>query len=360
MKSLLIVVVSLFSFVAPLQAQRRPRVSPSSPDISTQLSALGLLPNEVRSILLIYSGRNLGKSEVDKLETDIRNTPEDIDKRLKLIGYYDWNGRSSLDHLRLRTHVLWMVENHPEHPAVAEPSLRDLRDDPEGTAQMTALWYKNAAMCDTTAAVLKSAEKFFFGKDPAEAERLIYCISEKEPNNSQWANELAQLYRMSGVPGQVFPNSTDRALYAYNHVIELLRSPAERQALAGDMAGAAFKIGDFDGAAALAKIYLQSTDRNSTQKANTILGRVALRSGDVAASKQYLLDSTGSAAARDIGTYGPMMALARELFEKGEHDIVLQYLEKCLILWPRGENTLRNWISDIESGANPNFGGLNE
>jgi hypothetical protein len=208
--------------------------------------------------------------------------------------------------------------------------------------------------------VLKSAEKFFFGKDPAEAERLIYCLSEKEPNNSQWANELAQLYRMSGVPGQVFPNPTDRALYAYSHVLELLRRPAEREALAGDMAGAAFKIGDFDGASALAKIYLQSMDRNATQKANTILGRVALRSGDIAASKQHLLDSTGPAAARDIATYGPMMTLARELLEKGEREAVLQYLEKCLMLWPRGENALRNWISDVEKGATPNFGFLNE
>jgi tetratricopeptide (TPR) repeat protein len=343
-----------------MDAQRRTRPSSPSPDISTQLSALGILPNEIRSILLIYSGRNLAKSEVDRLEADIRKTPEDIDRRLKLIGYYDWNGRSSLDHLRLRTHVLWMVENHPEHPAVAEPSLRDLRDDPEGTAQMTELWYKNAATCDTSAAVLKSAEKFFFGKDPAEAERLIHCLAEKEPNNSQWANELAQLYRMSGIPGQSFASQTERALYAYQQVLELMRNPAARQGLAGDMAAAAFKIGDFEGAAALAKLDLQSSDRNATQRANAILGRVALRSGDIAASKQFLLDSIGSAAARDIATYGPTMALARELLEKGERDIVLDYLDRCLTLWPRGETTLRSWISEIKNGGTPNFGNLNE
>ncbi len=319
-----------------------------------------MLPDEIRSILLIYAGRNLGKPEVDKLEADIRKSPEDIDTRLKLIGYYDWNGRTALEHLRLRAHVLWMVENHPEHPALGEPSLRDLRDDPEGTAQLTDLWYKNAATCDASSAVLKSAEKFFFGKDPEQAEHLIHCLAQKEPNNSQWANELAQLYRMSGIPDQSFPNQTERARYAYDHVLELLHRPAERQALAGEMATAAFKIGDFEGAAALAKLYLQSTDRNATQKANTILGRVALRSGDIGASKQYLLDSSGAAAARDIGTYGPMMVLARELLEKGERDTVLQYLQRCLILWPRGENTLRIWISDIENGATPNFGNLNE
>ena len=85
---------------------------------------------------------------------------------------------------------------------------------------MTALWYKNAATCDTSSAVLKSAEKFFFGKDPEEADRLIHCLSEKEPNNPQWANELAQLYRMSGITGRSFPNLTERALYAYDQVLK--------------------------------------------------------------------------------------------------------------------------------------------
>jgi len=36
-----------------------------------------------------------------------------------------------------------MVENHPEHASTAEPSLRDLPDDPDGTAQILALWRKN-------------------------------------------------------------------------------------------------------------------------------------------------------------------------------------------------------------------------
>ena len=52
-----------------------------------------------------------------------------MDDRLVLIGYYSHNGRTSIDRLRLRTHVLWMIENHPEHPATGEPSLRDLPDD---------------------------------------------------------------------------------------------------------------------------------------------------------------------------------------------------------------------------------------
>src|SRR6266404_35500 len=97
--------------------------SPNS--IANALDTLGLLqPDSVRSILLLYSGKSVLKSKADELEALLRKSPEKIDDRLILIGYYTWNGHGSVDRLRLRAHVLWMVENHPEHASTAEPSLR--------------------------------------------------------------------------------------------------------------------------------------------------------------------------------------------------------------------------------------------
>jgi tetratricopeptide (TPR) repeat protein len=326
--------------------------------MAAALDALGLLqPESVRSILLLYSGKSLLKSKADELEADLRKDPEKIDNRLMLIGYYTWNGRGSPDRLRLRGHVLWMVENHPEHASTAEPSLRDLPDDPEGNLQILQLWNKNLQSRGDDLAVLKNAEKFFFGKDPGEADDLIHRISEREPNNREWPSELAQLYRMFGIPGENIENHGDRALEEYRRVLELTKNPAAREALSGEMAEAAFKIGDFPAAAELAKIYLESSDRPAVQRANTILGRVALRDGDVDRARQYLLDSAGPRAARDIGMSGPTLVLAKELIERGEREAVLQYLEDCLQLWPRGESALRIWIADIRNGKTPKFGG---
>src|SRR5262245_35612329 len=107
--------------------QRRPR---SSNNISTGLDVLGLWqPESVRAILLLYSGKSVSKGKADEIEAALRKSPDKVDERLVLIGYYSENGKTPLDHTRLRAHVLWMVENHPEHPATAEPSLRDLPDD---------------------------------------------------------------------------------------------------------------------------------------------------------------------------------------------------------------------------------------
>src|SRR5262245_13303801 len=115
--------------------QRRPRQPNNFPNGLDALNGL-FQPESVRAILLLYSGKSLSKQKADELETQLRKTPEKVDDRLILIGYYSANGKTSLDHTRLRTHVLWMVENHPEHPATSEPSLRDLRDDIEANARI--------------------------------------------------------------------------------------------------------------------------------------------------------------------------------------------------------------------------------
>jgi hypothetical protein len=308
--------------------------------------------------LLLYSGKSISKSKADELESDLRKSPEKIDSRLVLIGYYSANGRTNLERGRLREHVLWMIENHPEHPATAEPSLRDLPDDRAGNARILELWMKNIEVRGDDLAVLKDAEKFFFGKDPARADELIHRISAKEPNNKEWPTELAHLYRMFGIPGDPIEDPGERAVESYNRVLELTTTNSARESLAGDMAQDAFKVGDFPGAAALAKIYVRSQDRTATQRGNTILGRVALRDGDTAAAAHYLLDSAGQSAAKDISISGPTLILAKELLEHGEREAVKEYLQRCLELWPRGENALQIWIAEIKNGKTPNFGNL--
>jgi tetratricopeptide (TPR) repeat protein len=352
---LLVALFAGFALQSLAQSQRRQQ----RPSIANGIDTLDLWqPESVRGILLIYSGKSVTKAKADELEADLRKTPDKIDSRLVLIGYYSSNGKTPVDRLRLRTHVLWMIENHPEHPATAEPSLRDLPDDNEGNAQILVLWNKNLDMRSDDVAVLKDAEKFFFGKDAAEAEKLIIRISDKEPGNREWPNELAQLYRMFGIPGESINDPAQRALEAYKRVLALTRIPTAREALAGEMAQASFKVGDFEGAAELARIHLRSKDRTAPQRANTILGRVALRSGDVAEAKQYLLASSGPEAAADVSLSGPTMVLAKELLEQGERDAVLQYVQNCLSLWSRGENVLEIWIADIKKGKTPNFGNL--
>src|SRR5215510_1166344 len=155
------------------ESRQRRQLPPNN--ISNGLDVLGLWqPESVRAILLLYSGKSLSKPKAEELETALRKAPEKLDERVVLIGYYAANAKTSLDRSRLRNHVLWMIENHPEHPSTAEPGLRDLPDDTDGNTQILALWTKNLETHADDLAVLKNAEKFFFAKDPALADRLIH------------------------------------------------------------------------------------------------------------------------------------------------------------------------------------------
>src|SRR5215831_10087570 len=266
---------------APVPQRRRPPTAPSQPNtnVSNAIDALGLSqPESIRSILLLYLAKNLPKAKVTQLEADVRDHPENIDSRLSLIGYYSWNGKTALDRARLRTHVLWMVENHPEHAATAEPALRDLPDDPDGNVEILKLWRANLGSRGDDFNVLKNAEKFFFSKDPADAERILHKLYDKDPTNREWPNELCRLYTMFGIPGDPNRDAATAATEAYRRVLEVTRDPRSRLSLAGDMADADFKAGNLQGAAALARIFLDTSDRSAVQRANTVLGRVALRS----------------------------------------------------------------------------------
>jgi hypothetical protein len=346
------VVVAQPRALAAPQRTRRP-----SPQVTLPPGLADILqPESVRSVLFIYFGRNLSKARVSEFEANLLKTPDKIEDRLTLIGYYSWKGQTTSDGLRLRTHVLWVIENHPEHAATAEQSLRDLPGDPEGNAQILALWNKHLESRGEDPAVLKNAEKFFFGVDPGEAERIVYRLAEREPNNREWPDELSKLYTMFGIPGYPTDDAAAKTLEAYRRVLELTRNSEARKALAGDMAQTAFKVGNFSGAAQLAKMDLLNSDTALVQRANTLLGRVALRSDDLVSAAGYLLDSARVQTPKYGFTFSPPMVLAKELLEKGKRDVVLQYLENCLTIWPRGETTLQIWIDDIKADRMPNFG----
>src|SRR5262245_19548089 len=83
--------IGMHSFARELE-QRRPR---SSNNVGNGLDALGLWqPESVRAILLLYSGKTLSKSKSEELEATLRKTPDKVDERLVLIGYYSENGKT--------------------------------------------------------------------------------------------------------------------------------------------------------------------------------------------------------------------------------------------------------------------------
>ena len=87
---------------------------------------------------------------------------------------------------------------------------------------------------------------------------------------------------------------------------------------------------------------------------NLILGRVALREGDVSQAKSRLLEAGRTSGSPSLDSFGPNMALAKELLETGEKEVILEYFELCKKFWNR--QTLDKWADEIKNEKVPDFG----
>jgi len=97
-----------------------------------------------------------------------------------------------------------------------------------------------------------------------------------------------------------------------------------------------------------------NTTGQTIHDSHVVLGRVALRAGNVAEAKAQLQQAAHVTGGGTLTSFGPNMSLAKELLERGERDAVVQYLEACEAFWPN--RMLSQWIQTITRGGTPNFG----
>ncbi|NCC50441.1 MAG: hypothetical protein EOM20_04410 [Spartobacteria bacterium] len=95
---------------------------------------------------------------------------------------------------------------------------------------------------------------------------------------------------------------------------------------------------------------------NAIQDANQVLGRIALAQGDIAEAKKRLLASADSDGSPTMNSFGPNMTLAKELLQKGEKEVVLQYFDRCRRFWSFHSDKLDKWSADVKAGRIPAFG----
>jgi hypothetical protein len=87
-----------------------------------------------------------------------------------------------------------------------------------------------------------------------------------------------------------------------------------------------------------------------------VLGRVALRKGDVEAAKRELIEAGRTPGSPQLNSFGPNMSLAKDLLERKETDTVVAYFELCGKFWKMEQGNLRRWGVLAKAGEMPDFG----
>jgi tetratricopeptide (TPR) repeat protein len=129
-------------------------------------------------------------------------------------------------------------------------------------------------------------------------------------------------------------------------------------------AKAAFEIGKVEEAQAHAQKAIELAPQfrtnwnygNAIHDGHMVLGRIALRRGDVEAAKRELLEAGKTPGSPQLDSFGPNISLARDLIAQKETDTVVAYFELCGKFWKMERGNLRRWSALAKGGEMPDFG----
>jgi tetratricopeptide (TPR) repeat protein len=211
----------------------------------------------------------------------------------------------------------------------------------------------------------ENAAEFFTLSDKSTAEELLKQAQEVEPDSPQWSERLGRLYHldMNRARGEKRRSQAAKALKQFERAMELQQdSPEETYYLLGDVAELALEAGELDKARRFATQLLKTSRErkrdwnfgNAVHHGHLILGRLALRNDRVDEAKSHLLKAGKTPGSPQLNSFGPNMAPAKELLEKGEKHVVLEYFALCAKFWDREE--LKEWTAAVEAGETPKFG----
>ncbi|MBI5589475.1 MAG: hypothetical protein HY881_03220 [Deltaproteobacteria bacterium] len=142
------------------------------------------------------------------------------------------------------------------------------------------------------------------------------------------------------------------------------RSDLDRFYNLDEVAKASFEMGAFEKAKKYASELLSLAPQfksnwnygNAIHDGNMVLGRVALHEGKVDDAKAFLLAAGKTPGSPQLDSFGPNLSLAKDLLEQGYKEVVIQYLDLCVIFWETHLVDIKKWKSEIDSGAVPDFG----
>lgn len=305
-------------------------------------------------------GWDLTAEQAAALERQLAANPEERSARARLLGYYFRNHR--MDPSRKAGHVLWFIRNAPEADVLEGPEVAIMPMlDPEGFAAAKEAWLEQIEAEPRNVTFLRHAAAFLTLADRTLSAELLERAEDIEPTNPEWAVELGQSRWREA---RQFPEGWDaakagRALADFERAYEL-SDPSGRGSLLSRLGMAAFVAGDLDKARTYAEAMLDDIPDgwnrgNRIHYGNLVLGRIALSGGDLGGAGQRLLAAGRTPGSPQLNSFGPDMALAKALLERGERQTVLRYLELCLDFWEMGQDRLRNWIALIEAGRTPDF-----
>lgn len=316
----------------------------------------------------IMSDLDLTPWEATLLEMKLKLDPHDVVARSMLLEYYFYRGPKKLPsrtEIEAQSkHILWLIRNRPEAEVLARPGgTIDYALDPKGYSEGKKAWMDQWQRDPTNWIVLDNAAKFFMHQDRDLAIELLQQGQSLEGDNPNWPEQLGRMYALDIIgedSSEMKTELAEKALVHFEKAYDL--SDGRGQAyLLTDLAKMALTANQYEKATGYANAMLaeDSPDRKSgdhIHHGNLVLGRIALAEGDIEEAKRRLIAAGKTTGSPSLNSFGPKMMLAKELLQKGEKEVVLEYFRLCARFWELGQDRLEEWSDLAQANRVPDFG----
>ena len=313
---------------------------------------------------LAMSGRRLTAEQAESLEKHLEQNPDDVAMRTTLLGYYSGKQyRNPSAREARQKHILWLVVNSPESEVLGIPEgTLDAVSDGEAYSQGKAAWLNQLKERPENLKLLEHSATFFQMHDRELAIKSLRTARALDMNNPKWPARLGHLYSldMIGKSSKARTDAAEKALEQFE-IAYRLSTDLGRDALLQSLAKVALAANNVEKAKEYADKMLSENIAgwnygNNIHHGNIVLGRIAIKLDDLEEAKKRLINAGNTPGSPQLDSFGPNMALAKELLQKGEKEVVLKYLELCSKFWERGKERLDTWSVVVQDGKIPDFG----
>jgi hypothetical protein len=313
--------------------------------------------------------------DVTQLESGLTKNPNDIEIRKRLISHYR-NAKLNLTQKKsLLQHQIWFVVNRPEEELQNVFGWYFYYEANSNEYKLLKKeWLNQLEKQGKNLKVVQNAYKFFANSERELAEKILVDAQKTFPDQYEISIDLFDLFKVKTENteiDEVEKNSyLSKAFESGERAILLLKKErsatrdSKRAELLPQVAEVAIELKNYAKANSYAKeLVLEFGDdideyefKEAVHQGNTILGKIALRESNINKAKEYLLISIKAVLQSKKGYLSyPNLSLAKELLEKNEKDVVLEFLKLSEQLVGTDKVSLKKWQNEINNGKVPDF-----
>jgi hypothetical protein len=295
---------------------------------------------------LDQQGRDLTFDSVEKLEQKLLQDSDNLQVRIQLLGfYYKYYARPESYGPFVR-HLLWVIENFPDHPEMHVTMIAGSRLKPKDFACCRNLWIIQTEKNPNNGLIHGNAGEFLHWADFESSECFLEKAKILEPHNARWPFALGH-YASFQFGASLNLYKREYAQIAVTNGMLYLRQSGNdsvRFLAAMYVAQCATYLGDLETMFFCRQELLTEDSAPFERVAHELGGIIALSLGKIDAAEDALLTvKTGSKWTQSS------RLLMEGLLKAGRREAVVSYIQRCIKVRAIKKKEGNEWIEQIES-----------